>query len=115
LEAVLPHRPGEVYADAAYDHRAVRDRIRAAGGSPRIVRRVWKRSRPALQAARAAWNAAIRPIRCRVEKIFGTAKRSYGLARARWLGLAKVSLQVHLTTLAFNLKRATALLRPQSA
>jgi IS5 family transposase len=115
LATVLPRRPGRVYADAAYDQAAARDHIRAAGGRPHIVRRINRRSRPALNAAKAAWNAAIRPVRCRIEKIFGTAKRSYGLDRARYLGIAKVALQVHLTLLAFDLKRATAALRPQGA
>ena len=36
-----------------------------------------------LNAAKAAWNATIRPVRCRIEKVFGTAKRSYGLRGAR--------------------------------
>ena len=115
FERVLPQRPGRVYADTAYDSRAVRDRILASGGRPYIARRIPKRIRPALQKARAAWNRTFSAVRCRIEKIFGTCKRSYGLGRARYLGLAKVSLQVHLTALAFNLKRAAALLRPASA
>ena len=35
------------------------------------------------------WNAPIHRVRCRIEKIFGTWKRSYGLRRMRWRGLAK--------------------------
>ena len=94
LVPVLPRHPGRVYADAAYDSADLRERIRARGGRPHIVRRIHKRSRPALNAAKAAWNATIRPVRCRIEKVFGTTKRSYGLRRARYLGLAKVTLQV---------------------
>jgi transposase, IS5 family len=115
LDLVLPGRPGRVWADAAYDQVATRARIRQAGGTPRIPRRLNPRSRPALNAAKAAWNAAIRPVRAGIEKIFGTAKRSYGLGRARYLGLAKVSLQAHLTAVAYNLRRAAALVRPQCA
>lgn len=115
LGTVLPPRPGEVYADAAYDQRAVDARIRAAGGKPRLIKRRHARSRPELNAAKAAWNATVSPIRRRVEKIFGTAKRSYGLARARYLGLARVTLQVRFTFIAYNLKRATAVLRPAIA
>jgi IS5 family transposase len=114
LVPVLPRHPGRVYADAAYDSAAHRERVRARGGRPHIVRRIDRRSRPELNAAKAAWNATIRPIRGRIEKIFGTAKRSYGLRRARYLGLARVTLQVHLTMLAFNLRRATTLLRPHA-
>ena len=54
-------------------------------------------------------------MRCRIEKVFGTAKRSYGMARARYLGRRRVSLQVHLTFLAYNIRRATALLRAARA
>jgi IS5 family transposase len=115
LAPVLPARPGRVWADAAYDQAATREHIRAKGGTPHIPRRIYRRSRPALNAAKAAWNATIRPVRSRIEKVFGTAKRSYGLRRARYLGLARVSLKVHLTAIAYNLRRATTLLRLQCA
>jgi IS5 family transposase len=41
----------------------------------------------------------------RVEKIFGTWKRSYHLRAMQWIGLAKAKLQVHLAAIAYNLKR----------
>jgi IS5 family transposase len=50
-------------------------------------------------------------VRCRIEKVFGTVKRSYGLARARYLGRRRVSLQIHLAFLAYTLRRAATLLR----
>ena len=40
----------------------------------------------------------------------GTCKRSYGLRRMRWLGLAKAGLQVRLTAMAYNLRRSWHLL-----
>jgi transposase, IS5 family len=115
LERVLPPRPGEVFADAAYDHRKLHKHIRDKRGLPRIARRIDKRSRPALNDAKKLWNKAVAGVRCRVEKIFGTAKRSYGLARARYRGLARVTLQVHLTFIAYNLRRALGLIRAESA
>lgn len=115
LPLVLPARPGRVWADSAYDNQAIHDRVRARRGSPRIARRLHKRMVPAKAAARRGWNAAVAGVRGRVEKIFGTAKRSYGLARARYVGLARVSLQVHLTFMAYNLTRASALLRARAA
>ena len=48
----------------------------------------------------------------RIEKVFGTCKRSYGLCRMRWLGLAKAGLQVRLTVIAYNLRRSWRLLTP---
>jgi IS5 family transposase len=53
----------------------------------------------------------VRRVRCRIEKVFGTWKRSYGLRRMRWLGLAKAGLQVRLAAIAYNLRRTLTLLR----
>lgn len=41
----------------------------------------------------------------RIEKIFGTWKRCYGLRRMRWRGLTKTAVQVHLPAIAYKLKR----------
>jgi IS5 family transposase len=109
LAPVLPERPGRVWADSAYDSHSSHLRVRAKRGRPRIARRLSARMAPAKAAARKAWNRTVASVRCRVEKIFGTSKRSYGLRRARYLGLARVSLQVHLTFLAYNLRRAVRL------
>ncbi|WP_413989110.1 transposase [Labrys okinawensis] len=57
-----------------------------------------------------AWNEPIQRIRGRIEKIFGTWKRSYGLARMRWRGLAKAGLQIRLTTIAYDIKRCSSIL-----
>jgi IS5 family transposase len=54
-------------------------------------------------------------ISCRIEKIFGTAKRSYGLHRMRWRRLAKAVLQVRLTAIACNLKRAMTIITNKTA
>ena len=60
--------------------------MRARRGTPRIARRLSARLAPAKSAARKTWNRTVASVRCRVEKIFGTTKRSYGLGRARYLG-----------------------------
>ena len=70
----------------------------------------WGRGPEAL-ARLEAHNAAVRRVRCRIEKVFGTCKRSYGLRRMRWLGLAKAGLQVRLAAMAYNLRRTVTLLR----
>jgi transposase, IS5 family len=59
--------------------------------------------------------AAVRRVRCRTEKVFGTCKRSYGLRRMRWLGLAKAGLQVRLAAMAYNLRRTVTLLNSAAA
>jgi IS5 family transposase len=109
LVPVLPARPGRVWADRAYDSHAIHREIRERRGMPQIARQVTSRMAPAKVAARTAWNRTVSAVRRRVEKIFGTSKRRYGLGRARYLGLARVSLQVHLTFLAYNLTRAVRL------
>jgi IS5 family transposase len=109
LVPVLPARPGRVWADRAYDTHAIHREIRERRGVPQIARQVTARMAPAKIAARTAWNRTVGAVRGRVEKIFGTSKRSYGLGRARYIGLARVSLQAHLTFLAYNLTRAVNL------
>src|SRR5215207_3029704 len=110
LEAVLPQEPGEVYADSAYATGRFTDVIQARGGVPRVVyTSTW--AGPAALARLEAWNAAVRTVRCRIEKVFGTWKRSYGLGRMRRLGLAKAGLQVRLTAIAYDLRRSATILR----
>ncbi|MBV9755893.1 MAG: transposase [Alphaproteobacteria bacterium] len=66
-------------------------------------------------AANDRANAAVSRVRGWIEKVFGTCKRSYGLRRMRWIGLAKARLQVRLTAIAFNLRRSWRLLLPLPA
>jgi transposase, IS5 family len=85
------------------------------GGTPRTIRAgIWGRGPEAL-ARPEAHNAAVRRARCRIEKVFGTWKRSYGLRRMRWLGLAKAGLQVRLAAIAYNLRRTLTLLHGAAA
>jgi transposase, IS5 family len=62
-----------------------------------------------------SWNYGVQRIRCRTEKIFGAWKRSSGLRRMRWRGLAKATLQVRLTAIAYNFKRSATILRVRNA
>ena len=108
-------RSREVYADSAYAADRFTNVIRARGGVPRVVyTSTW--GGPAALARLEAWNAEVRRVRCRIEKVFGTWKRSYGLRRMRWLGLAKAGLQVRLTAIAYNLDpgRNSAMTSPTS-
>ncbi len=109
LETVLPDAPGDVYGDSAFAGSRSEAAIRARGGTPRIVHTgTWGGA--AALARLEAHNTDVRRIRCRIEKVFGTCKRSYGLRRMRWLGLAKAGLQVRLTAIAYNLRRSWRLL-----
>ena len=114
LEALPPQDPGEVYGDSAYAAARFTNVIRARGGVARVVyTHGW--GGPEALARLKAWNASVRSVRCRIEKVFGTWKRSYGLRRMRWLGLAKAGLQVRLTAMAYNLRRTMILVRAQAA
>ena len=110
-EAALPDDPGEVFADSAYRGEVFRVAVCARGGSARVVvTHVWATSQAEADRRLAEWNVPIQRIRCRIEKIFGTWKRSYGFRRMRWRGLAKASLQARLTAIAYNLKRTLNIL-----
>jgi transposase, IS5 family len=100
--SIIPDAPGEVYADRAYDALSVEKAIATKGGIAKLLRKGHRW----LPAARLeAHNRPLRPIRSRIEKIFGTWKRSYRLRAMRWVGLAKAKLQVHLAAIAYNCKR----------
>ncbi|WP_447953946.1 IS5 family transposase [Sphingopyxis chilensis] len=108
----LPDDPGEVFADSAYRGNHFRDAVRAKGGVPRIVATgMWGRDEQETLRKLHEWNQPIHRVRGRIEKIFGTWKRCYGgLRRMRWRGLAKAAAQVHLTAIAYNLKRTMNIL-----
>jgi transposase, IS5 family len=113
--AALPPEPGEVFADSAYRGQHFLDAVRAKGGRPRIVATgMWGTDARETQARLEAWNQPIHRVRARIEKIFGTWKRSYGLRRMRWRGIAKATAQVHLTAIAYNLKRTLNILAERS-
>ena len=114
LEAILPEAPGDTYGDSAYQGNRPEGIIRARGGRPRVVHTGGFGGEAAMERLRAH-NAEVRRVRCRIEKVFGTAKRSYGLRRMRWLGLARAGLQVRLTAIAYNLRRSLGLLAAMAA
>jgi len=107
----LPDNPGDVYADSGYRGQVFASAVLAKGGAPKVVQTgAWGRPGDDTLRALRSWNYSVQRVRCRIEKIFGTWKRSYGLRRMRWKGLAKATLQVRLTALAYNLKRTMTIL-----
>jgi transposase, IS5 family len=109
----LPENPGEVFADSAYRGSHFRDAVRAKGGVARIVATgMWGRDEAETLRKRHEWNQPIHRVRGRIEKIFGTWKRSYGLRRMRWCGIAKAACQIHLTAIAYNLKPTLNIMQP---
>src|SRR5580704_3970076 len=84
--SIIPDEPGEVYAERAHDALAIEKAIEARGGTPKLMR---KGHRWLAAERREAHNRLLRPIRARIEKIFGTWKRSYRFRCMRWIGLSK--------------------------
>ena len=107
----LPEEPGAVFADSAYHGKTFRDAVQTKGGSLRVAATgMWGRDEAETLARLEAWNRPIHRIRGRIEKIFGTWKRSYGLRRMRWRGLAKAALQIRFTAVAYNIRRCSSIL-----
>ena len=100
--SIIPDAPGGVFGDKAYDAASVKKAIKAKGGSSKLLRK-GHRWLPAKKFA--ARNRKLAPIRARIEKIFGTWKRSYRFRAMRCVGLAKARCQVHLAAIAYNFKR----------
>ncbi len=97
-----------VYADKAYESKARRQRLKAAGIKDRIMHRSHK-NQPALPHWQRVRNKLITPIRAAVERPFGVLKRSYGYRRVRYRGLAKNASHLFLLCIALNLRRAEKL------
>ena len=72
---------------------------------------VWARDEATAKQKLRQINRPIQRIRGRIEKIFGTWKRSYGMRSMAHRGLAKATLQVQLCAIAYNLKRSLNLMR----
>lgn len=96
-----------VYADMAYDNAVMRERLNVAGIANQVMARP-NRHHPLSDQAKTR-NQQIGRVRGRVEAVFGTLKRSYRRSRLLYIGLAKNHLDLLLTLLAFNLRRATTI------
>ncbi len=109
---VVPDKPGQVYADSAYRGARFRKAVEDRGGVARVVQLgVWARDEATAKQKLRQINRPIQRIRGRIEKIFGTWKRSYGMRSMAHRGLAKATLQVQLCAIAYNLKRSLNLMR----
>ena len=114
--SALPAVVGDVFADSADRGAHFAAAVRARGGVPRVVAtHVWCREDEDGAALLRATDGPIQRVRGRIETIFGTCKRSYGLRRMRWRGLVKAGLQVRLTVIAYNLRRRLKILQERCA
>lgn len=93
-----------VLADKGYSSAANRCDLEDAGYCDLIMYKA-SRGHPLSEAQRTV-NRAISKVRGSVERAFGSMKKHYGLGRARYLGTAKMTMQLMLSAMAFNLKKA---------
>jgi IS5 family transposase len=93
-----------VYADKGYVGPRLRERLRMAGIRDRVQHKAQK-NHP-LTARQHQRNRLIGRLRGRIEGVFGSLKRSYGLARMRYMGLARNAAATLITLTAWNLARA---------
>jgi len=93
-----------VWADKGYVGPAMRERLQVCGIKDRVQRRA-ARGRP-LRRREIVRNRLIGRVRGRIEGVFGALKRSYGLMRMRYYGLARNTAATLLTLTAWNLARA---------
>jgi IS5 family transposase len=91
------------FADKAYDsvknHKILEEKNVENG----ILMKGTRRRR--LSGVEKMCNRILTKMRCPVERVFGTLKRSYRYSRARYLGLRKNSLQLIMMSMAYNLRR----------
>lgn len=93
-----------VYADKGYVGPRLRERLARDGIRNRVQRKA-VRGHP-LTARETRRNVLIGRRRGRVEAVFGALKRSYGMARMRFMGLVRNAAAAMLTLTAWNLARA---------
>ena len=107
IESHLPEKT-RVYADKGYTSAKNRETLKKQKCKDGIMDRAW-RNKP-LTARERLRNKLISQKRYIVERVFGTLKQQYDMARASYLGIAKVQGELLLSSLAYNLKRGLFLL-----
>lgn len=108
FEQFLDQGEKEVLADKGYDSREHRKMLAALGAKASIMKRAEKNK--SLNRWWKGRNKSIGRVRSFVEGTFAQLKRYLGCARARYRGLVRVREQMTWGVMAFNLRRAVALL-----
>ena len=96
-----------VYADSAYlskEHEAWLSKRKIKS---RVIKRAY-RNRP-LTDKDKHFNRIHSGVRCTVERVFGVLKLHYGMAKARYLGLARNRTRFELMCVAHNIKRGVSI------
>jgi len=96
-----------VFADAAYTQKARKQALRGQGVFCGIISRAW-RDHP-LSRRQKKRNKCFSRVRQAVERVIGTLKCRYGLARCRYLGLRRNHNHLWLKGICYNLKKMLVL------
>jgi IS5 family transposase len=99
-----------VYADKGYTSVGNRELVKRYKCKDGIMNRAYRNT--PLTERECKRNKLISKKRSIVERVFGTLKQHYGMARASYLGTLKVQGELLLASLAYNLKRALFLSSP---
>lgn len=99
LPALIDGRAREATGDKAYDSEANHAHLATLGVASGIIRRQPRPGRPRHS----------RRERPKIERKFSEGKNRHGLDKARYWGLAKVSIQSFMTAIVLNLKRLVKL------
>ena len=95
------------YADSAYQSEKHDTWLSERGIENRLTKRAY-RNRPLTEKDKQ-FNRLHSGVRSTVERVFGVLKQHYGMARARYLGLARNRTRFELMCVAHNIKRGLSL------
>ena len=107
FEAMVIGDEAAVFADAAYPKAARKAALRGRGVFCGIISRAW-RSHP-LSRHQKKRNKCFARVRRAVERVIGTLKCRYGLARCRYLGLRRNHNHLWLAGICYNLRKMLVL------
>ena len=102
-----------MYADSAYQSDKHDQWLLARGIANRLTKRAY-RNRPLLEKDKQ-FNRLHSGVRSTVERVVGVLKQHYGMAKARYLGLARNRTRFELMCVAHNIKWGLSLLRGSCA
>ena len=103
LRQAISGDEGWAFADKAYDSAKNHKILEEKGIRNGILMKGTVKRK--LVVVEKMCNRILSTLRCPIERVFGTMKRSYRYCRARYIGLRKNSLHLTLVSMAYNLRR----------
>ena len=97
-----------LYADAAYTSKETREKLKRLGIKDQVQRKAYRNT--PLSCADKLRNQIIAVTRSGAERPFATYKQHYGMARTRFMGLAKNTTVYGLAAIAANIRKGAKFL-----